>query len=278
MQNTLVDLVKTLQAGMTTGGGSHSSGQMESVYPPAGMGPMGFMTSGSPGQSDQQYPHHSSAGSGPTPPFYNMPGNPTFLAQSPSNSAGSYHQPSGSGMNWGASSSGQYGNINIDPALLSDGMSSESHNKRPPPPAPSHSVSWPQSSSKQNLHMSLPPSRGGSVTPDDILAPEEIINPLGNMTNMAGLVEAAVHRARNERESVGGADLGLGDEGASAVRRRQSPIVPHGPVILEAQNLPAQSTKEKTKKPSKKRHMHAYPDAVEEGFVSEQEGKDLMAM
>jgi hypothetical protein len=131
--------------------------------------------------------------------------------------------------------------------------------------------------------MSLPPSRGGSVTPDDLLAPEEIINPLGAMTNMAGLVEAAVARARNEQATpsahAGASGEGqVGEDGGSAKRRRDSPTVPHGPFVVEAQNLPPQSTKEKIKKAGKKRHMHAYPDAVEEGFVSEQEGKDLMAM
>lgn len=48
-------------------------------------------------------------------------------------------------------------------------------------------------------HMSLPPSRAGSMGPPDIFGPEEIINPLGEMSNMAGLVEAAVERAREEQ-------------------------------------------------------------------------------
>lgn len=280
MQNTLVDLVKTLQAGMSGNSASSSSNpasRMDSLYP--AQKHVGFMTNNSPGHSEQ-YPQHSSTGSGPTPPFYNVGGNPSFIAQSPSNSAGSYNQPNNSGMNW-SGQGGQYSSINIDPALLSSGGMPGADQKRPAPPAPTHSEAWPQAS-KQSLYMSLPPSRGGSHTPDDILAPEEIINPLGAMTNMAGLVEAAVHRARNEglggSDFAGASDAKSADEGVSAKRRRHSATSPHGPVILEAQNLPAQSSKSKQNKAEKHRHIHAYPDAVEEGFVSEQEGRELMAM
>lgn len=281
MQNTLVDLVKTLQAGMaSSSSGSSSHPPQMGAYPQPGFQGqgMGF----SPGRSEQQYPHPTSTGSGPTPPFYTMPGNPSFLAQSPSTSAGSFHQPQNTGMNWGGASNAQYANThNIDPSLLSVGAPSDPQ-RNMGPPAPPQSNQW-QQASKQNLHMSLPPSRGGSVTPDDLLAPEEIINPLGAMTNMAGLVEAAVARARNEQATPSAhagasAEGQVGEDGGSAKRRRDSPTVPHGPFVVEAQNLPPQSTKEKIKKAGKKRHMHAYPDAVEEGFVSEQEGKDLMAM
>lgn len=265
MQNTLVDLVKTLQAGMSTN--PHPPQNMDPMYHPH---QVAFMTNESPGPSDQPYQHHSSAGSGPTPEFYNVNNNnPSFLAHSPSNSAGSYNQPGTN--NWATTSANaQYGNI--DPALLSAGMGPEAP-RRPPPPAPTHSESWPQAQTR-NMHMSLPPSRGGSVTPDDILAPGEIINPLGAMTNMAGLVEAAVHRARNE--GLDGSVQAM-EESSSNMRRRPSPGMPHGPVVVEAQNLPAQSTRDK-KKITKQRHIHAYPDAVEEGFVTEQEGRELMAM
>lgn len=295
MQNTLVDLVKTLQAGMSTGNNAGSSHppQISSEFSSFGIGGSNMTGMGFPSMSgespsfDQQYRQHSSTGSGPTPPFYNMGGNgnnPIFVAQSPSNSAGSFNQIGGMGWaNQQNQAASGFSNVPIDPALLSAGMGTEQP-KQLAPPAPSHAEAWPQESTSktQNLHMSLPPSRMGSVTPDDILAPEEIINPLGVMTNMAGLVEAAVKRARqDEGESAAiatGNDESTGLVDGITKKGRRSPILPHGPIIMEAQNLPPQSTKEKGKKGSKKRHMHAYPDAVEEGFVTEQEGKELMAM
>jgi hypothetical protein len=55
-----------------------------------------------------------------------------------------------------------------------------------------------QQHTHQAIDMSLPPSRAGSVGAEDILGPDHITNPLGAMSNMAGLVEAAVKRAKDE--------------------------------------------------------------------------------
>jgi hypothetical protein len=66
--------------------------------------------------------------------------------------------------------------------------------------------------------------------------------------------------------------------GRPAKRSRHSPILPSGPVIHEQQHLPPQSSKERGKRERKKTHIHAYPDIVAEGLISEEEGKELMAM
>lgn len=154
-------------------------------------------------------------------------------------------------------------------------------------------------------YSSIPPTRSGSLTPDDLLAPEDIINPLGAMSSMAGLVEAAVKASRSSGNSSAGnngastaaqssAGAGSGgykreadatgegedDQGFArpAKRGRSSPTVPSGPVIQEVQHLPPQSSKEKGKRERKKTHIHAYPDIVAEGLISEEEGQELMAM
>lgn len=172
--------------------------------------------------------------------------------------------------------------------------------RRMVPTGPSHPFPWSTQNhlvqqSAQNRHMSLPPSRVGSVGPDDILAPEEIINPLGAMSNMAGLVEAAVERAReeqqgnapqnpgstpskrsaNEAETVSGEDA---PPSKPAKKARFSPPPPSGPAVIESQNLPPTSGPAKGKAKSKTTHIHAYPDAVAEGYVTEEEGREMMQM
>lgn len=158
----------------------------------------------------------------------------------------------------------------------------------PPSSTTTQQPQQPQQPEKQR-HMSLPPSRAGSVGPEDILGPEEIINPLGAMSSMAGLVEAAVERAREEQEKSGsGQSSGSekrgsdGSGGADASTRpkkkaRFSPSPPTGPTVVEWQNLPPTSAKEKGKG-KKKTHVHMYPDAVTEGLVSEEEAKEMMSM
>lgn len=143
----------------------------------------------------------------------------------------------------------------------------------------------------QPVEISLPPSRAGSVGAEDILGPEHITNPLGVMSSMAGLVEAAEERARDER---GGASIatiegegskrkaedGRGDGSSAPVKKaRFSPTEPSGPAVLEDQRLPwkpGPSTKGKGK--PKRKHIHAYPDAVAEGLVSEEEGRELLSL
>lgn len=121
--------------------------------------------------------------------------------------------------------------------------------------------------------ISLPPSRLGSPGADqDILGPEEITNPLGALDNMAGLVEAAVERAREEQSPLKRPSDNKGDE-RPVKKTRFSPEHPSGPIITEAQNLPPTR-----KRRGKRTHIHAYPDAVSEGYVTEAEGRELMAM
>lgn len=138
----------------------------------------------------------------------------------------------------------------------------------------------------QPIEISLPPSRAGSVGAEDILGPEHITNPLGVMSNMAGLVEAAEERARDERgpgtstEGEGSkrkGESGDGDRtGVPVKKARFSPTEPSGPVVLEAQHLPWKPAKGKGK--PKRKHIHAYPDAVAEGLVSEEEGRELLSL
>lgn len=308
MQSTLTELVKTLRQGMSSstsqGSGatptaiSNTSDYGQQLANMSGIN-MNILGSSPTNNFDMQY-HTNAGASGSTPPFLNTSNPPGgFMGQTdPSGmlrTQGSMSWPNQMDQTANQSLHGPYGGVQIDPSLL--GVTSET-SRRQPPQGPAHSVAWPQSlpqthssqsqetAAKKALHMSLPPSRTGSETPDDILAPEEIINPLGAMSNMAGLVEAAVKRAKDDAtppsalSAVGGAGMDEGADGESrlAKRRRTSPIVPHGPVVFEAQNLPPQSTKEKTKRAGKKSHIHAYPDAVAEGFVTEEEGRELMGM
>ena len=154
-------------------------------------------------------------------------------------------------------------------------------------PFPAATAQWPGTHTAQS--MSLPPSRIGSVGPEDILAPEEIINPLGALSNMAGLVEAAVERAREEQAGRSPMSI-VGTKRASGAlpperqdnslrppkKTRFSPEHPSGPVITEPQYLPQTAAASKQKGKRKRTHIHAYPDAVAEGLVSEEEGKELM--
>ena len=159
------------------------------------------------------------------------------------------------------------------------------------------SFSWPPDipfvqQNNQPRHMSLPPSRAESVGQEDILSPEEITNPLGAMSNMAGLVEAAVERAREERSKSVSQSAAMGDkrtdedleaesadgQARPAKKTRFESYIPTGPAVLESQNLPPTSARLKAKMKLKKTHIHAYPDAVAEGFVSEEEGRELVQL
>lgn len=103
---------------------------------------------------------------------------------------------------------------------------------------------------------------------------------------MAGLVEAAVDRAWVERQSpaVGKGslkrdsdDLTQTENVRSGKKMRFIPSGPMGPTITEAQNLPPTGLI-KEKRRSKRTHIHAYPDAVAEGYVTETEGRELLKM
>jgi hypothetical protein len=131
--------------------------------------------------------------------------------------------------------------------------------------------------------MSLPPSRAGSEAADDILAPDEIINPLGAMSNMAGLVEAAVERAKEEQAKTTTSTNAPGKRpagevdgnqiGGSAKRVR----IGTGTTISETQPGVG-PTGAKGKAKMRRTHVHAFPDAVSEGYVSEEEGKEMLDM
>jgi hypothetical protein len=109
---------------------------------------------------------------------------------------------------------------------------------------------------------------------------------------MAGLVEAAVERAREEQEknddqqpgSTGKrpANDGVKSTGEAGVRptkkARFSPNLPSGPSVVEWQNLPPVQAKDKGKGKKRTTHIHMYPDAVTEGIVSEEEGREMMSM
>jgi hypothetical protein len=120
----------------------------------------------------------------------------------------------------------------------------------------------PTTQTKANLHMSLPPSRAGSATPedDDILGPEKINAPLESMSNMAGLVEAAVERAREER--------------TNPLAKRQNEVSDRPVKKARFGDDPVSGKKMKMKTT----HVHAYPDVVDEGILGEVEAKELMAM
>ncbi|EIW69439.1 hypothetical protein TREMEDRAFT_73857 [Tremella mesenterica DSM 1558] len=137
-------------------------------------------------------------------------------------------------------------------------------------------------------YSTLPPSRAGSLGPDDLLDAETITNPLGAMSNMAGLVEAAVERAREEQaKSMGNQHNGNGKrpfadslDGTTTHKvPKKSRLLeqrPTGHEIVEAQNLPPTPSGLKGKTRARKTHVHAFPDAVAEGYVSEEEGREMM--
>lgn len=142
-----------------------------------------------------------------------------------------------------------------------------------------------QQQSHQPADMSLPPSRAGSVGAEDILGPDHITNPLGAMSNMAGLVEAAVERAKDEsgegskdKGNGNGKRTGEGESEGPVKKTRFSPTHPSGPTVVETQQIPWKSSTSKGKSKAKRKHIHAYPDAVAEGLVSEEEGREMLAM
>ena len=327
IQNTLTDLVSTLRAGMsstTSNGSSHTPAAVATtpdyapMLPIANLTNMGIIPSTSNPMTMGAYDSSTFGNSSDPASFWTgVPGHPSLMTYK-----GLHDQSLPIGPNFGfpprqdllpssnphgdgsqlASASGYHRNRsspyqlpNSEPARA---VPAESNfHRRTLPPGPPHAFSWPAQvplaqQSSQNRHMSLPPSRAGSVGPDDILAPEEIINPLGAMSNMAGLVEAAVERAREEQveravksvispskramETLPTTDTS--DAARSTKMPRFSAPSPTGPVVIEAQNIPPTSGPARRKVTTKKKHIHAYPDAVAEGFVSEEEGRELMQM
>jgi hypothetical protein len=105
------------------------------------------------------------------------------------------------------------------------------------------------------------------------------------MSNMAGLVEAAVERAKDEsgegskdKGNGNGKRTGEGESEGPVKKTRFSPTHPSGPTVVETQQIPWKSSSSKGKSKAKRKHIHAYPDAVAEGLVSEEEGREMLAM
>jgi hypothetical protein len=325
IQSTLVDLVSTLRAGMSSGTSNGSGNTPAAPGSTPDRPHTGFMQSGSIyGMNATGIPKYTSPSgiglsehlrndnipSNPTQPFWNesvrsqsqAPTSIPNFGYPPRQDIMPPPQPGAmlAGHNPMNLFSGQPSPLNTIPESLrmtgTSGLVSASSSNRA-----SMSQPWPESTpgiSHDGRHpeSSLPMSRVGSMGAEDLLGPEDIINPLGAMSNMAGLVEAAVERAREEQvrstNTIGASSSKRatsdvppgnapdeGDESRTSKKARFSPTEkPHGPVIMESQNLPPMSTAIKGRPKAKKAHIHAYPDAVAEGFLTEDEGKELMQM
>ncbi|WWC61081.1 uncharacterized protein I303_103659 [Kwoniella dejecticola CBS 10117] len=296
MQNTLSDLVTTLRAGMSSGNSNGSAPTPIHAhtttpdYAPS-VGPVPIPTStlhglmAPPSNSPTMNPSAmDNYGRVPMP----NPGNPFASTHIVSN----LPQQANYGNTFSVSPHNNATQPPRRPVVLDENL------RRQSVPVGFHQgqSTWPLNHLAEpdphTRHMSLPPSRAGSMGPEDILGPEEIINPLGEMSNMAGLVEAAVERAREEQAKSTSVDgetpmkrsgsemerSGSGPEDKKALKRARF-VPPHpvayGPVIYEYQNLPPIAIAPGSKAGPKRQHTHAFPDAISEGLVSEQEGREM---
>ncbi|OCF71780.1 hypothetical protein I204_07843 [Kwoniella mangroviensis CBS 8886] len=301
IQNTLTDLVTTLRAGMSSGASNASA--------PTPVNASTTTPDYAPSVGSLPLPNstiHGLMG----PPHGNSPTmNPAAM-----DAYGRVPVPNVF-PNTQSAQNQNHTNNPVDPFRSLAGAVANNQTFLPPPQEPRRPVvldenlrrqsvpvgipTWPlghlaeQEQQPHTRHMSLPPSRAGSMGPEDILGPEEIINPLGEMSNMAGLVEAAVERAREEQAISGstngetpmkrsGSDMkrsGSGNEDKKATKRARF-VPPHpvayGPVIYENQNLPPIAVGPGYKAGPKRQHIHAFPDAVTEGLVSEEEGREML--
>ncbi|WWC89988.1 uncharacterized protein L201_004918 [Kwoniella dendrophila CBS 6074] len=316
IQNTLTDLVTTLRAGMSSGASNTSIPTPVNVntatpdyaasvgnMPLANPAMHGMMAplSTSPTVNSSAMDVHNPYGRASMPPAMsnfgvNTPGNSMIhsVPIQPGSSTDSF-RPYGGGI-----PNNQNFEQNGAPQMPRRQVVLDENSRRQTVPAhlqPPNVPGWPighlAESNHTTRHMSLPPSRAGSMGPEDILGPEEIINPLGEMSNMAGLVEAAVERAREEQAKTtstnGGTPMkrsgsemersGSGNEDKKGLKRARF-IPPHpvayGPVIYENQNLPPVAIGPGYKAGPKRQHTHAFPDAVTEGLVSEEEGREML--
>jgi hypothetical protein len=127
--------------------------------------------------------------------------------------------------------------------------------------------------------MSLPPSRGGSEEPEDVLAIKEISNPLGVMSNMAGLVEEAAQRSKASPKD---AKLGEGPGAHYEDAVHLSPEQPRAPKRARLASPPvtaiqdAWHLKESSGNVSAGRKIQGDVDPVAAGLITEQEGRELM--
>lgn len=321
IQNTLSDLVTTLRAGISSGA-SNTSGHtpagvstttpdyappMGGIHIPGTVSGLVLNSSVSPsiptGTVDPTaHFRHSSVGT-PASTYMGPPTSTGFVhSQNPADPFRPYTsntrvQPIG--MTHTTQNSGSPAPSRFPAAL------EEASRRQNVSAIPSNNSGWQSPARPRNegpkhptRHMSLPPSRAGSMGPPDIFGPEEIINPLGEMSNMAGLVEAAVERAREEQAAQskaptpadpgsgkrGATDMERGpslddNEGSSKKARLASPPPsppPLGPTVIETQNLPPRAILPGLWPIPKRLHQHAYPDVVTAGYVSEAEGRELM--
>ncbi|WWD15975.1 hypothetical protein CI109_100399 [Kwoniella shandongensis] len=325
IQNTLTDLVTTLRAGVSSAASSHGSNltpiAVTNTTPDYAPSLTSLPISGTQiptVRMDSASPNLHTGTIDPSSQLAMSSNNPNqtgFFASTPISSTNNYISQHQNGTNH-PDPFRPYVNSN---QARSFGFSPQQTDMLPPPPQRRPggldegsrrqtisgdlnvpSVTWPSSGvierqESHTRHMSLPPSRAGSVGPHDILAPEQIINPLGEMSNMAGLVEAAVERAREEQAAKASSQ----EDGTSMKRTasemerapsggdlskkppkkaRFSPSRPGGPSVFENQNLPPKAVVPGFKSESKKWHVHAFPDVVTEGFVTEEEGKEMMRL
>jgi hypothetical protein len=152
-----------------------------------------------------------------------------------------------------------------------------------------YSLAWqtnnPTPASRAITSLSLPPSRAGSETPEEAINDSVINNPLGSMSSMAVIAEAAVERAREERDNdpaSGGRKRQASEDSAqakeAAKRFKQSFAEADAVGMSQDVTNEAEANGDGKPKKSKRRHVHAFPDVVFEGLVSEDEGRELMGM
>lgn len=167
---------------------------------------------------------------------------------------------------------------------------------------------------RSNELSAIPSPAGSDAEDEDPLAPSQIMAPLGNMSSMAGLAEAAVERARAERLlSAGGDTKGAVDESKEITLPDASPLddsrsakrarlddhgfaIPEQPLrpktltsaglqdypgasLLGAAPRPVSTDIVRTSKGKHtRRHVHAFPDVIALGLVSEQEARELFEL
>lgn len=312
MQSTLTDLVSTLRAGMSQNANASTSAAANQT-PTINPSPDQFMSQpNSNGQYSNQVPQLSPSHSNPFDPNqFNFPLQNQMFPGTVSHRSPSYSAFPPGAVNFGfpprqdvvrfdgsdASSVNSRNQPSPYQLMLAGGEATRPSPQEPPPlesvfrrPAlPASNFPPPVQTATQPVEVSLPPSRAGSVGAEDILGPEHITNPLGAMSNMAGLVEAAEERARMEggepsvSKDPGGKRKGEDEKGTkggpSVKKTRFSPTEPSGPTVVEAQHLPWKAgPSAKGKGKGKRKHIHAYPDAIAEGLVTEEEGREMMAL
>lgn len=307
IQSTLADLVTTLKSGAAANLGLAAPTQQTTpTFSPSPQQPRSasfFTANTSP--SD-----HNPAGT-TFNPYATIPGNPFPF---PSAAGGGYVRPGG--QTFAASEASpeikSLWNGQGDPqgaatllgamernASPRDGLMASPANRpsvdphRPHPLGQAYSLPWQANnpatapSGRGVTSLSLPPSRAGSETPEEAINDTVINNPLGSMSSMAVIAEAAVERAREERDrttSNAGRKREHSEESAQskeAAAKRFKQSFAEADAVGMSQDVMAdagETNGDGKAKKAKRRHVHAFPDVVFEGLVSEEEGRELMGM